>query len=428
MTEVGEGAFVAEPPEHRKDEKKDSRKELKVRLLLFFDGTLNNRTNVEQREKGTAVYQEHAGNGSYENDRSNIAILEANVEKEVSGYDATVSVYTEGPGTEDKQSDSTLGYALGTGTTGIKSKVEKGIRTAVFDLQGTLGNRSGNFIVKTVDVDCFGFSRGAAGARYCVFALNDESGDPLKEQLESWQIPTETVTNNFVGLFDTVSSHGLSFRNDVDTLKLDAIRRANKVVQLEASEEYRANFSLTTIDSAGSKGKRICLPGAHSDIGGGYTEGPEEQVVFVGTQSDRNKDYQWLLEQGWYRQDQMTLNSARSLVGYKIKVKRNNVSNVYSRIPLFIMKKKMEEETLCFKPELRKALKIPTEAEELVELKQRILSMLESPHISNPSTWRGKDPLLYIIRNQYFHMSARDSLGMRARWENGRRVRRYYEG
>lgn len=429
MTEVGEGAFVAEPPEHRKDEKKDSRKELKVRLLLFFDGTLNNRTNVEQREKGTAVYQEHAGNGSYENDRSNIAILESNVKEDISGYDVTVSVYTEGPGTEDKQSDSLFGYAIGAGATGVKSKVEKGIRTAVFNLQRGLRNRSGNFIVKTIDVDCFGFSRGAAGARYCVYALKDESGEPLKEQLENWQMPTGTVTNNFVGLFDTVSSHGLLYSNDVGTLKLDAIRQANRVIQLEAAEEYRSNFSLTTIQSAGEKGKRICLPGAHSDVGGGYTDGPEDQIVFIGNKEKLLIDYHWLKDQGWYREAQLQVIPSKSPQLHKIRARRDHISNTYARIPLDIMRRYMEETSIQFKKnEIAQSTKLPSNDIELHELKQRILSLLDASSINRPDTWQGKDPLLHSVRNRYFHMSARNSFGMHPRWKNGRRARKYYEG
>ncbi|WP_027329727.1 phospholipase effector Tle1 domain-containing protein [Marinimicrobium agarilyticum] len=428
MTEIGEGAFAPPPPDKPEMESEEGQQELKVRLLLFFDGTLNNRTNVEQREKSTDIYEEHAGNGSYENDRSNIAILEANFEKQAPGYDATVSIYTEGPGTEDREADSRYGYALGKGATGIKNKVERGIRTAVLDLQDNLSNRSGNYVVKTIDVDYFGFSRGAAGARYCIYALNDQDGNPLKEQLESWKIPTETITNNFVGLFDTVSSYGLSFSNDVGTLKLDAISQAKKVVQLEASEEYRKNFSLTTIESAGAKGKRICLPGAHSDVGGGYLPGPEEQVVFVGMQRDRNQDYQWLIEQGWYQQEQMTLNYPRNPVGYNIRVYRDNVGNQFSRIPLNIMVHYMEKESLCFRARMNDALILPASDEELQAIKIRIMGLLESPEITSPSTWQKNDPLLNVVRNKYLHMSARESFGMGARRRDGIRVRQYYEG
>jgi hypothetical protein len=64
------------------------------------------------------------------------------------------------------------------------------------------------------------------------------------------------------------------FQNDVPELHLtfDSDPRVMKVVQLAAADEYRLNFSLTTIGSALrlNKGFELTLPSAHSDIGGGY--------------------------------------------------------------------------------------------------------------------------------------------------------------
>lgn len=428
MTQVGESVFIPQSPRQEK-ERDEPVQEIKVRVMLFFDGTLNNRTNVEQREKQTEVYEQHQGVGSYENGRSNIALLESLVTEDSEGYDAVVSVYTEGAGTEDFQEDRTLGYALGVASTGVRRKTEKGISTVVTQLEKKLSSQTEKFVLKTVDVDCFGFSRGAATARYCIHQLTDEGGEPLQERLEDRQLPTEAVTINFVGLFDTVSSHGLFFFNDVAALKLDAIHQANKVIQLEAAEEYRRNFSLTTIKSAGGKGKRICLPGAHSDVGGGYIDGPEDQIVFVGTREELLSDYRWLKEHGWYREDQLEVVPSRRPQTHKIRGQREHIKSTYSRIPLDIMRQCMEEESIQFEPGfMDKSTQIPSDATHLSELKQLIMATIDSPEISSPETWQRKDPLLNIVRNHYFHMSARDSIGMKPRWKNGRRHRQHYEG
>ena len=46
MTQIGEG--VANPTTET-EEPQDDKEHVKIRFCLFFDGTLNNRTNVEQR-------------------------------------------------------------------------------------------------------------------------------------------------------------------------------------------------------------------------------------------------------------------------------------------------------------------------------------------------------------------------------------------
>ena len=54
-----------------------------------------------------------------------------------------------------------------------------------------------------------------------------------------------------MGLFDTVSSYGKYFSNDVDDLQLKIpdgkYPKVDKVVHLVAADEYRALFALTDI-------------------------------------------------------------------------------------------------------------------------------------------------------------------------------------
>ncbi|WP_341938820.1 phospholipase effector Tle1 domain-containing protein [Marinimicrobium sp. C2-29] len=438
MTEIGEGVFVPEPPKSSGEEG-EGKKKLKVRLLLFFDGTANNRTNVEERENNTEVYRDLADQWvelkayqSYNNAKSNIALLEEQLdpEKPPKSFDHALSVYTEGAGTEDREHDRRRGLTLGTGSTGIEEKVKKGINVAVTELDTLFQSAEEDAVLEKLAIDLFGFSRGAASARHCVHRLMDEGGEPIAEQLEVEGFPAEKIEINFVGLFETVSSHGLSFSNDVGALKLDAIRRAKRVVQLEASEEYRENFSLTTIKSAGGKGRRICLPGAHSDIGGGYRDGEEAQIVFKGAQRDRHADRDWLLGQGWYRPGELTLPTSRNTLNYVIHAKRALVKASYSKIPLGMMADFIKEEGMKMNSkEFPNIVDLREESAELRELEGRIKAYVGSVSDSRPEDWQVRDPLLYIIRHQYLHLSAHYSgVGMAPRLKSGQRRRQYHEG
>lgn len=439
MTQVGEGVFVPQPPNSGGDEDDEGKKKISVRLLLFFDGTANNRTNVEEREKNTEVYQALADQWvglkayqSYNNGKSNIALLEAQVDdkKAPEPFQHALKLYVEGAGTEDREADHRRGLAMGIGSTGIDAKVKKGIEKAVSKLRKLFQSADEDTTLKQLAIDLFGFSRGAASARYCIHKLMDEGGEPISEQLEVEGFPADKIEINLVGLFDTVSSHGMSFNNDVSTLKLDSIRRANRVVQLEASEEYRRNFSLTTIDSAGGKGQRICLPGAHSDVGGGYRSGPEAQIVYRGHQRDRHSDRDWLLAQGWYRPKELRLPTSRNTLSHVIHAERELVKTSYSKIPLELMAEFIQDEGVAMNeqkfPEL---VDLSEESDELQELQGRIQAYVASGNESRPEHWQGRDPLLRIIRHQYLHLSAHySSVGMSPRLHEGQRRRKYHEG
>jgi len=117
------------------------------------------------------------------------------------------------------------------------------------------------------------------------------------------------VTVKFAGLFDSVSSfdevgdkaedsrfagkaarHATyggddDFKNDVSELHLTLDdEKLEKVVHFVANDEYRVNFSSTTIASARQRGIgcEFYLPGAHSDIGGGYAQVVEEERTYSG--------------------------------------------------------------------------------------------------------------------------------------------------
>ena len=303
------------PKPEKPDVPKDKKKEITIRCLLFFDGTLNNKKNIEERQKqerreGSIPYLVNRANqnkeqrlaqgalavdledDSYENDFSNIVELEKNIEKNQQGYDERIKVYTEGAGTEDLGKDKTPGFAFAAGTTGIKTKVKKGIDDAVEQISTGPDKKKPRepemFIIKKLTIDVFGFSRGAASARYCVHQLlQDEQANIRKRLTDAW-FDVEDVEVCFVGLFDTVASYyGAQFIKILPLenwlVKLDAISdaRVKKVVHLASADEHRYHFSLHNIKSAGGKGKEYFLPGTHSDVGGGYLDNGSEAGLKV---------------------------------------------------------------------------------------------------------------------------------------------------
>ncbi|MGE4514210.1 MAG: DUF2235 domain-containing protein, partial [Chryseobacterium sp.] len=130
-----------------------------VTLNLFFDGTLNNKTNTQ------AGAQQSDPKGSYANDFSNVA----------RGYDCIdpnaqnqVSYYVEGIGTVDQKSDNdTLGLpirgaGMGVSARGVKAKATKGCVKGAETIQRKFQGKK----IDVLTVNVYGFSRGAAAARH----------------------------------------------------------------------------------------------------------------------------------------------------------------------------------------------------------------------------------------------------------------------
>ena len=290
------GATAKEPPKVGID----------VTVAIFFDGTGNNRNNVAQRLMAqhnkahptqpvnqmdgvvwsgsyTSNYDEDSYNGGY----SNVSILE-NTNRRRRLAQRQISVYIEGIGTENDAGDALLGSAIGTGSTGIPPRVLKGIRLIGSQISKILERRQDAYIEK-ITIDVFGFSRGAAAARYFVSFLHDSK--PLHLRFGT---PKAKVKIKFAGIFDTVSSFSAGSFNNVKTLRLAMAQNVEKVVHLTAGDEYRSNFSLTDITSSMGSGYELTLPGAHSDIGGGYAAVEEESRE---VRLDERDHY---IAHGWY--------------------------------------------------------------------------------------------------------------------------------
>jgi hypothetical protein len=432
-------AVSPEPPE---DEDKDEKQErLKVRVSLFYDGTQNNRANVNARknvelgqrsgqtdaeyEESLRLFAKYGMKGSsYDNDESNVSRLEGKLMDEVDGYDHYFHIYTEGIGTVDKGKDAVFGLALAVGDTGIYAKVDVGISRALEKLEQKLPKKA---VIEELALDTCGFSRGAAAARFAIHrALHDEEKGPvgLKTALEARGFTVEQVKVLAVGLFDTVSSYKLRHSKNVKELKLDAVSRAKAVLQLAAAEEYRENFALTNIESVGkSKGKTVYLPGSHSDVGGCYEDGMvEETDLYAGLATPDLAKF--LLERGWYTSAQLRtelrpVDVHATLMKDYIRVKRSNLSKEYSFIPLHIMADFARKHGLGFDPEFDQSFKVSTTPSKdsgaapiPAALVEEIKAYADSSTDSKPSDWEMPREDLNRLRNQHLHVPYSTGLGM----------------
>jgi hypothetical protein len=256
-----------------------------------------------------AAYAKKAGNSSssYTNDLSNVARMWASIKREKE-FNA---VYIDGIGTIRGQDDATAGLAFGKGETGVRTRAENAFGILEEKFEENLGKKD---LPPLVHINVFGFSRGAAAARYFVHLVKTEGDTRFTGKLKG------VHTNvNFVGLFDTVSSvFLLELQSNVESLHLnfdDDFEReyAHKVFHIRALDEYRGNFAVTTIASAVNLrlGYEIAIPGAHSDIGGGYVNGATETrwLDDLHRQAAGHGDYRRLpgpstrefaYAQGWY--------------------------------------------------------------------------------------------------------------------------------
>jgi len=302
-----------------------ARQAITLRIGVFFDGTGNNLANaavtekcrrddlklLDERTLGEVVdycrahgFGGSEGNGfftqtpdnSYGNAPSNVARLfdlyqdDATRSLTKDERSASIKVYLEGIGTSSGEDDSVYGQVTGMGDTGVVARVMQSPDTISLQL-GLFTESNPGVQVDALEFDIFGFSRGAAAARHFANELLKANGGVLAELLRPGQfgLPEEFEWSgqariNFIGLFDTVAAV-------VDPMKWDNSPAnhlnpgvnlylppgcAHKVVQLTARDEMRWNFAL---NSVAPHHQEIALPGAHSDIGGGYLPIAQEKLI-----------------------------------------------------------------------------------------------------------------------------------------------------
>ncbi|WP_166221909.1 type VI secretion system tip protein TssI/VgrG [Pseudomonas atagonensis] len=288
-----------------------------LRIGVFFDGTGNNKANsetvaacyapdanlaeaAEEIQKHCAAYG-YDGDGnspdnSYGNDVSNIVRLydlytdHAFETLPENTKNASLRVYIEGIGTTDGGSDSLYAQATGRGDTGVSARVKQSPEK-IIDRFRLLIETNPSALIEKIELDIFGFSRGAAAARHFANEMlkNERSslanalpaGSPGFSDSFDWS-QNSSITINFIGLFDTVAAianpwlldfTGANNRNPFVDLKLpDGC--AKKVVHLVARDEFRENFALNSLGDID-----LVLPGSHSDLGGGYLPRAKEKLL-----------------------------------------------------------------------------------------------------------------------------------------------------
>lgn len=450
--------------------REDGKKPLKIRIALCFDGTLNNRTNIEEREKNSDVYQQMRGSGdnSYDNGRTNVAILEPHLMESADGYDFCFKAYIEGQGTINFKKDTTRGYALGGGEAGVPERAKKGVQLAVGKILGNKKIEKKRQYIQKLTIDVFGFSRGAATARYAIHLIlsgpHGNGVDNLAERVArgGCDIEPTAVEVCFAGLYDTVLSYYGSqwFSRTNNVLQQTAAARAKKALHLAAADEHRKDFPLHNIASAkaSGKGEEYYLPGVHSDVGGSYNVASEELlkkttdeskkiymlttnedlVLNVDTPAAIEGDRDYLLQQGWYKSHEMTIKPVNwddlgQVTQCALTVKRQGISTAYSNIPLKIMAEyaRKPEVKLTISPKLEKRANIVLSREpDLLALEERIKNYIAGARDSKAEDWIGEgaalnDAKLKLIRNKHFHFSARPGLGYSPRFQWNKQLRQY---
>jgi len=240
-----------------------SSRSITLHLGLFFDGT------------GMNLYNSETGaSGSYAMSPSNVARLYAlyphTRQLAEAGDQAWLALYVEGIGTARGEADAMLVQATGRGASGVAARVAQ-VPAQVAALLDDFRTHNPALAIAAIEVDLFGFSRGAAAARHLandLHGLRAACGDLA-------------LSLNFIGLFDTVASiiaplkGNFSAANaDFDGLRLGlADGLARQVVHLVAADERRLNFPLV------ATGNDLLLPGDHCDIGGGHADEVEENLV-----------------------------------------------------------------------------------------------------------------------------------------------------
>ena len=281
-----------------------------VRLGVFFDGTGNNRVNSQIGADCQAMAEVYGGvhtkecggrhsdpGSSYSNSLTNIARLAGLYKQQrkaivnADGFYVYGAVYVSGVGTTSGGRDSRVsGQGFGRGTTGVVAKVSRCIKKIADELQ-MFENDNPGCVIAALELDVFGFSRGAASARHLVNEVLKKSRGALDPALDPRKLPLsdqfswarDSVRLKVIGLFDTVAAVGGI--SDLGSVR-DAVNKrvnlflppgcAQQVLHLVAGDEHRRNFVLNSVKPDWPR--EIVLPGSHSDIGGGYQPQEVEKV------------------------------------------------------------------------------------------------------------------------------------------------------
>ena len=263
-----------------------------LRIGLFFDGTRNNARNLARgrpqtpqprpaalRADDDSTYQSRL-TSSYDNGPTNIARLQRLYPDSREGWATpALSIYVEGVGTRDDTDDDLIGLAFGIGASGVRAKVQRALQVLLPDALAEL-SRHWQAPLQRLQLDLFGYSRGAAAARDVANQLQGWDAARWRQLLLQAGLhcapgfaPADPMLR-FIGLFDTVVAVNGGRADEQPRMALPA-GIAGRVLQLSARDEHRQHYPLTRVAPPHIE---IALPGVHANIGGGYDqveEGPK---------------------------------------------------------------------------------------------------------------------------------------------------------
>lgn len=383
---------------------------IKIRVSFFFDGTKNNAGNVRARTPGEG--------GSYASDLTNVVRLFDALSTRSDEFDHHFKIYTEGVGTITGEGDHIWDSATGKGDAGVEAKAEAGWQSALEEMKGKGISTSADI---DITFDVFGFSRGAACARYFihVFRIDKEGFRSMPAKNMGYQKISQPKCK-YAGLFDTVASFGLDHSDDTAQLHLDAVKFAETGLHLCAAEEHRENFRLTNTNS-NSNIDQFFLPGVHSDIGGGYVDNSNEEdwevyessfPSFPSTREEAiEQEMKWLTDRGWYKRSEMETDWNYEY----IMATRKNIRNQYTYIPMNMMAKHSTDNgSIKYRASEIRSYGIPPD---LNFLKTKLYAYLDS--CSDDDWMNNTTKEMQEIRHKYFHFSSRyNGIGHDPQWSN----------
>jgi hypothetical protein len=449
-------------------------REITLTLGIFFDGTGNNAVNTHNMQQvcsanyfgfsdpdAEALWRRCAddsfgvsGNSatSYLGHYTNVHWLATLYKTRFTSEDNELqdSLYIEGVGTKSGAPDSVLGQAFGTSDTGVIAKTDNAVTRIAEAIQRVLAeikreSTDEKVVINSLHFDLFGFSRGAAAARHFANRIHSEESaiiDAVRQGLgDTLYHGAPAGKIRFIGIMDTVAAIGTPANglnpHTADTGDVNIMLRsgvAEKVFHITAANECRFNFALNSVKPAWPE---LSLPGAHSDIGGGYLPismenlfltRPETDTVFTRLPGEQTRGYRYSIQQMSVLDQAPTMTpimrtsevSAETWFDdrlpsdrYGVPQKRNyaaitlrnrKVKNDWSKVVLRVMLNAAQEAGVLFDPidPENADLTLPRE---LISFCQKAIAMgkaVRSGNIGSPFNQAELD----IIAEQYIHCSA----------------------
>ncbi|SMP32281.1 T6SS phospholipase effector Tle1-like catalytic domain-containing protein [Chryseobacterium profundimaris] len=228
-----------------------------ISVGIFFDGTGNNGINATSHEKPPKNNESYYGNTT-------------NIYKLFQLFNGEEKLYIEGIGTVTQKEDSDFAMATCKNPAGYHGfSSDDKLQKAFSFIEQIMSDRTNHY-----EFYIYGFSRGAMLARNFCYEL-----------LKKYTHFQEDVTVKFLGVFDTVESAPF---NDYNITVHPATERAFHIC---ATNECRFFFPLSGLfedsclmedkiaETEHTIWKKIFVPGAHADVGGGYLEGPQSVYI-----------------------------------------------------------------------------------------------------------------------------------------------------